>query len=223
MAGLNIVALPIGHSQDITIRAMQTLTEVDFIACEDTRKLKDLLRRTGIETEARIFVYNKDNEKNSARGLVDLLQQGQSGALVADAGTPKISDPGHDLVKLCYEQKIEVKAVPGVSALTCALSICPFAVQPLLFLGFLPPKDGKRIKILHNYATFQGTVAFYESVHKIEKLIDNLMNTWGNGEVFIGRELTKQYEETFWGSLEEATEWVKKKKGEFVVIIRKSD
>jgi len=220
---LFVVALPIGNVDDISSRAKRVLAEVDVIACEDTRKLKQTLSRIGVVSPARFLVYNKDNEKNSAKGLLDLLAQAKQIALVSDAGTPKISDPGHSLVEACWNENIEVEAIPGASALTAVMSICPFAGTPLLFLGFLPPKTGKREKVLHNYAGFKGAVLLFESVHRIEKTLAGIHKVWGNPLVFIARELSKTHQEHFLGTVSDALQGVPGKRGEFTIVVQKAD
>ncbi|MES0491782.1 MAG: 16S rRNA (cytidine(1402)-2'-O)-methyltransferase [Leptospirales bacterium] len=217
------VAVPIGNIDDITRRAEKILGSVDVIACEHTQKFRDLANRASIKTNAKVLAYHSYNEAESAKGLVKLLEEGKNLALVSDAGTPRISDPGFHLFRLAHEKNIKIVPVPGVSALTAIASVAPIPLEPLLFLGFITPKPGKRINLLKKYLDFQGTICFYESVHRIEKLILSFLEVWGNKEIFIARELTKQYEEFFSGTVEEAVSWIKGKKGEFVILVRKND
>ena len=215
------VALPIGNSKDLSERAREILASVDIIACEDTRKLKSFLARAALDSPARFLAYHSHNESASSRGIIDLLQQGQSAALVTDAGTPLISDPGISLVAACRRQNIPVTPVPGASALTALLSVSPLPVSPFLFLGFISPKKGRQQTLLTQYQEFQGAVVFFESVHRIGKLLRQIHSCWGEREIFIARELTKQYEEFFWGNLTDAIAWAENKRGEFCFIVRK--
>ena len=214
------VAIPIGNSGDITARAKEILTTVDFIACEDTRKAHDLFRRAGISTGARLLVHNPFSEASSADGLIKLLLSGQRGALISDAGTPRLSDPGARILKLCYENHVPVIPVPGASALTALVSITPFSVDPLLFLGFLSPKSGRRQNELKKYLEFEGAIACYESVHRIEKCLTDIEAVFPNAEILIGREMTKTHEEFFLGSITKAAIWAKGKQGEFALIFK---
>lgn len=214
------VAVPIGHSDDLTTRARKILSDVDFIACEDTRKAMDLFRRANITTRARLFIHNPVSEANSAEGLIRLLAGGQSGAIISDAGTPRLSDPGARILRLCYENKIRVIPVPGPAALTALVSITPFSVDPLLFLGFLSPKSGRRQNELKKYQDFEGAIAIYESVHRIEKTLADIAVVFPSAEILIGREMTKTHEEFFLGKVEDAVTWSQGKQGEFALIFK---
>lgn len=217
------VAVPIGNVDDLSRHARETLEKADIIACENATKLKDLLRRAQIDTKARFLTYHSHNEKISAKGLVELLAAGKDVALVVSAGTPRISDPGYHIVRSAYESNIRVRAVPGASAMAAAMSICPLPVDPFLFLGFISPKSGRRDNILKKYGDFEGTVGFYESVHRIDKLLEAILANWGDVEAFVVRELTKQHENIYWGSLSASLDWLKEnKKGEFVVFVHKA-
>ena len=217
------VALPIGDTGDFSERSKGILESVDFIACEDKRKLQNWISRANIQTKAQFYAYHAKNEVNSANGLLLKLKEGSTGALVSDAGTPNISDPGLQILRLCWENEISVKPIPGPSALTCLSSVAPFSLKPLLFLGFLSPKPGKRLKTLEKYDDFIGAICIYETIHRIDKLLSAILNRWGNLSLIIGRELTKQYEELFWGEIEQAQKWVVSQKGEFVMIINKKE
>ena len=218
---LYVVSLPIGNASDITTRAREVLSGVNIIAAEDTRKAREWFQRTGIRTEARILASHSHNENNSAKGLLPLLHNGENIALVSDAGTPRISDPGYTLVKTAHAEGIVVIPIPGACALTTLVSVSPLPVEPLLFLGFISPKSGTRLNTLARYNDFEGSVVLYESVHRIEKLLAALKTSWGNCEVFIGREMTKTHEEYFFGNLETALSWVPGKKGEFAICVFK--
>lgn len=215
------LAMPIGNAQDISLRGKNILEQTDVIAAEDTRKLFDWLRRMNIKTQARVLSYHSHNEQNSANGILQLLQAGKDVVLVSDAGTPHISDPGFQLLRLAQENNIHVIPLPGASALTTLLSISPLPSEPLLFLGFLSPKSGRRKNTLLKYKDFEGTVAVYESVHRVVSLMQDILEVYQNPQVFIGRELTKEHEETFWGTAQEAVVWLQDKKGEFSLLIKK--
>lgn len=218
------VAVPIGNSEDLSLRAKTILMNADFIACEDTRKARDMLRRAGIETSARLLSHHSHNEKASADGLIHELKNGRSVALVSDAGTPRVSDPGFSLVQAAFLNSVTVSPVPGPSALTAMISVAPLAVEPLVFLGFLPVKPGKRDKQIEKFAGLGVTLGLYESVHRIQKTLDALLKIIGNKTVFIGREITKVHEEFFTGTLVDAIEWAKNgKKGEFCLLVDTRD
>jgi len=155
--------------------------------------------------------------------LIKILQEGKDVALVSSAGTPRVSDPGYHIVRLAHEQGIQLVPVPGASAIATAISICPMPLDPLIFLGFISPKPGRRANILKQYSEFKGTICLYESVHRIEKLLNAIDENLPGSEIFIARELTKRYEEYHWGLAKDVLEWVKGKKGEFVVFFRKND
>lgn len=216
------VAMPIGNVEDLSAHARLVLHKVEVIAAEDTRKLRDWLRRAGIETKARIISYHSQNEKDSAQGIVKLLKEKKDIALVSDAGSPRISDPGYQLLHLAHQENIVVTPVAGPSALTALLSIAPLPIEPLLFLGFLSPKSGRRKNHLLKYAHFEGTIALYESVHRIVGLMKDIAEVYQNPQIFIGRELTKQHEETFWGTAQEALLWLEHKKGEFCFLVKQN-
>ncbi|MDH5720261.1 MAG: 16S rRNA (cytidine(1402)-2'-O)-methyltransferase [Spirochaetia bacterium] len=218
---LYVVSLPIGNSEDITIRAKKILEESEIIAAEDTRKAKNWIGRVQIKTKARFIAYHSHNEENSAEGIMKLLLSKGSVCLVSDAGTPRISDPGYALIRKCYENEIPVISIPGASSLTSALSVSPLPVSPLLFLGFITPKEKKRLNFLEGFRDYDGTVVFFETVHRIQKLTGAIINAWGNLEVFIIREITKVNEEYFWGTLDDSLLWLDKKKGEFIIIVNK--
>lgn len=217
---LYVVALPLGNVADLSNRAREILQQIGFIACEDTRKLRELFRRAGLDSNARLLVHNAFNEKNSAAGLIALLKEGNDVALVSDAGTPHVSDPGVHLLRQCYVDNIAVVPVPGPSALTALLSIAPFATEPLLFLGFLSPKPGRRQNTLQHYSHFTGSIALYESVHRLRQCLADIASVFPNAEILIGREMTKTHEEFFWGKVEDAIKWADGKKGEFTLLIR---
>lgn len=214
------VAVPIGNAADLSERARLVLASVDFIACEDTRKALDLFRRANITTTARLLVHNPASEGNSADGLIKLLKEGRSIALVSDAGTPRLSDPGARILRLCYGNGIRMVPVPGPAALTALISVTPFSVDPLLFLGFLSPKSGRRQNELKKYLLFEGAIALYESVHRIEKCLADIAEIFPQAEILIGREITKTHEEFYLGKTADAVAWAHGKQGEFALIFK---
>lgn len=218
---LYIVAVPIGNPDDLTIRALRIFREVDIIACENTKKFLDLKHRAGFETSARLMAYYSYNEQQSSDGLIAKLKEGNNIAMVSAAGTPRVSDPGYHLVRKAHENEITVKAVPGVSGITAAMSIAPLPLEPFLYLGFISPKPGRRTNTLAKYNEFSGTICLYESVHRLIKLLEGIKDLWGNVEIFIARELTKQHEDYYWGNIEDGILWAMNKRGEFIIFIHK--
>ena len=222
---LYIVATPIGNLEDITLRALRVLSEVDTILCEDTRVTKKLLQKYDIKTST--LSYHAHSKLSKVEKIYKLLEEGKNLALVSDAGTPTISDPGSFLISQIrkrFEQSVEIIAIPGASALTAALSVSGVPASEFLFLGFLPHKKGRQ-KLFKEIAESGRTVVFYESPHRIIKTLESLESCLGKEkEVVIARELTKIHEEVVSGTPDELLailkEYPKKQKGEFVVIIR---
>jgi 16S rRNA (cytidine1402-2'-O)-methyltransferase len=213
---LYIVATPIGNLEDISLRALRTLKEVDFIFAEDTRVTKKLLSRYEINTSIKRLDAHTE-EKNSAE-IIEHLQNGEIIAYVSDAGTPTISDPGYRLVKAVREGGYRVETIPGPSALTAALSISGVPSDNFVFLGFPPHKKGRKT-FFENVLSENRTSVFYESSHRILKALDSL----GEVNTVVARELTKIHEEVLSGTAKEIKEILEdnpqKQKGEFVVII----
>ncbi|HLC89775.1 MAG TPA: 16S rRNA (cytidine(1402)-2'-O)-methyltransferase [Patescibacteria group bacterium] len=218
MGTLYIVATPIGNLEDITLRALRILKEVDLIACEDTRVTKKLLDHYQIKTPT--VSYHQHSQVGKINFLISQLKFGKNVALVSDAGTPGISDPGGLLVKAAVEQGVKVEAIPGPSALTYALSASGLSTDRFLFLGFLPHKKGRETLIKEIIASKQ-TIVFYESVHRILKTLEQLKKFGLNREIVVGRELTKKFETIYRGRVDEVLEQLKNDsvKGEFAVII----
>lgn len=215
------VALPIGNAGDITDRARAVLADVDFIAAEDTRKALDWFRRCGIQYRGKVLAHHSHNERNSASGLLSLLEAGKSVALVTDAGTPRISDPGYVLVNLAWQHGIPVRPVPGPSSITCLLSVSPFPTEPFLYLGFLSPKEGKVRKELNLYNSFAGSVMILESQHRIEKLLAIVQEEWGDIPLLVGREMTKEHEEFKLGTVASILEKLGDPRGEYSLLFQK--
>ncbi|MDD2935483.1 MAG: 16S rRNA (cytidine(1402)-2'-O)-methyltransferase [Candidatus Pacebacteria bacterium] len=218
-----VIATPIGNLEDVTFRAIKTLKEVDLILCEDTRVTKKLLQKYEIDTST--MSYHQHSKISKIDKIFEMIEAGKNIALVSDAGTPTISDPGSFLVSQIREKfgkELEIIVIPGASALVSALSISGLPVDQFLFLGFLPHKKGRET-LFKEIAETKRTIAFYESPHRILKTLESLKKHIGKRKVVIARELTKIYEETVSGSAEEIIEYFEKNpdkiRGEFVVMI----
>jgi len=219
MAKLYIVPTPIGNLEDFTFRAINVLKDVDLILCEDTRRSKKLLIHYDIETPLRS--HHKFNEHKEIGKVVNKILSGEKIALISDAGTPGISDPGFLAVRTCLENNIEVECLPGATALIPALVNSGIPFDKFVFEGFLPVKKGRKTK-LEKLSEEERTMVFYESPHKLLKTLKDFSNSFGpERKVSISRELTKIYEETIRLSLEDAVKLFTEKppKGEFVIII----
>lgn len=219
MAKLYIVPTPIGNLEDITFRAINILTDVDLILCEDTRRSKKLLIHYNIDTPLRS--HHKFNEHKEVGKVVDKILSGEKIALISDAGTPGISDPGFLAVRTCLENNIEVECLPGATALVPALVNSGIPFERFVFEGFLPVKKGRktRLEILTNE---DRTMIFYESPHKLLKTLNDFSNSFGaDRKISVSREITKIYEETIRGSVEHIINLFTDKipKGEFVIIV----
>ncbi len=220
---LYVVATPIGNLADLTDRARALLGSVDLVACEDTRTTGALLNRLGLRRE--LVAYHEHNELEAAERLADQLAAGRSIALVSDAGTPALSDPGFRLVRACRRRHLPVVPVPGPCALTAVLSAAGLPTNGFLFAGFLAPKASARVAFLTKYRDFEYTVALYESCHRIDKFADEIVTTLGPDRVIcIAREVTKLHETFLVGPAESVRERLLKGslKGEFVVVIAPS-
>jgi len=215
---LYIVSTPIGNLKDITLRAIETLNEVDFILCEDTRVTSILLKQYNIIKQ--LISFNAVSEIKKIPSIVERLQNGQSYALVSDAGTPAISDPGIRLVSEAVKNKIQVITIPGATALIAALTISGLPTDSFVFEGFLPQKKGRQKK-LKELTEEERTIVLYESSHRITKLIDELVEYFSERYIVVCREITKKFEETWRGYPFELKEKLNEKivKGEFVVVI----
>ncbi len=216
---LYVVATPLGNLEDITLRAIRILKESGAIACEDTRRASILLRHFDISGK-RLISYHNYNEPRAISQIVALLEEGTNVALITDAGTPVISDPGYALLHALHDRGLLVIPVPGPSALTAALSACPLPVNNFFFAGFLPHKKGRKSR-LEYLAALQTTFVVYESPFRIMKLLDELGNVVPDARIFIGREMTKIHEEYITGTIEEIRQRLAdgKARGEFVVIV----
>ncbi|MES9817840.1 MAG: 16S rRNA (cytidine(1402)-2'-O)-methyltransferase [Candidatus Thiodiazotropha sp.] len=220
---LYVVATPIGNIEDISQRALETLKQVDFIAAEDTRHTRPLLKHYGINTPLRAF--HQYNEHAKLEMMLQILDAGQSIALVSDAGTPLISDPGFPLVRELIRRGGRVVPVPGASALICALSASGLPTDRFMFLGFPPRQARQRLVWLQTFADEVSTLVFYESSHRVVDSVAVMCEVFGKGrEGVIARELTKLHETILRGSLESLSERLQQdrdqQKGEFVILIR---
>ena len=217
---LYVVATPIGNLADLTDRARAILATVDLVACEDTRTTGGLLTRLGLRRD--LVAYHDHNETDAAERLADQLAAGRSIALVSDAGTPAISDPGFRLVRACRRRGLPVIPVPGASALPAVLSAAGLPTNGFLYAGFLTPKSAARITFLTKYRDFDYTLALFESCHRIEKFAAEIVATLGPERVIcIAREVTKLHETFLVGPAAEVAARLAtgSKKGEFVVLI----
>jgi 16S rRNA (cytidine1402-2'-O)-methyltransferase len=216
MGTLFLVATPIGNLADISARALDTLRNADVIACEDTRQTLKLLSHFGIQKT--LISYHEFNEREKAVELAGRIEQGENIALVSDAGTPAISDPGFRLVRMCRERGIPVIAIPGANAAITALSASGLPSDQFLFVGFLPPRKSARREHLETLRTFPGTLIFYEGPHRILAALEDMQELFGDREACIGRELTKLHEEYLFGKLSEVRPRIKEL-GEFVIVV----
>ena len=196
---LFVVATPIGHMEDITLRAIRTLKEVDLIAAEDTRQTRKLLTRHKVST--RLVSYHDHNKEKRTPGLLGKLKAGTSIALVTDAGTPSISDPGHYLVREAIREAVSVVPIPGASAIIAALSVSGLATDSFVFIGFVPRKPGKRRALLDRLKWEPRTLIFYESPHRLVGLMNEILGVMGDRRAVTARELTKLHEEILRGPL----------------------
>ncbi len=216
---LYIIPTPIGNLEDITLRALRLLKEVDFILCEDTRTTKNLLKHFEISNSC--YPYHINNEHKQLSSIIDRIKAANSVALASDAGTPGISDPGYLLIREALQNDIEVECLPGATALIPALVNSGFPCDRFYFHGFLPHKKGKETA-LKNMLAREETSIFYESPHRILKTLQMMAAIFGeNRPVSISRELTKKFEENYRGTIAEAIQHFTDKKilGEFVVVV----
>ena len=223
MAKLYIVPTPIGNLEDITLRAIRVLKEVDFILAEDTRTSSVLLKHLGIEKPLRS--HHKFNEHATVQMVADAIEAGKDVALVSDAGTPGISDPGFLLVRTCVERGVDVVTLPGATAFVPALVQSGFPCDRFCFEGFLPQKKG-RMKRLQELALEPRTLVLYESPYRVVKCLEQLAETFGEERrVAVVREITKKFEETVRGTIAEALEHFRshEPKGEFVIVVEGFD
>lgn len=214
---LYIVPTPIGNLEDMTYRGVRVLKECDLICCEDTRTSQVLLKHYGIDSPTRS--YHKFNEKEALDGLLDLLRQGKDLALISDAGMPGIQDPGRILIQACIQEGLDYTVLPGPSAGITAFIASGFLSESFEYIGFLPEKSGKRKKALEEIKDHKEPMIFYEAPHRIQACLEDMREVLGPRQVFLGRELTKKFEDYQGFNLGEDFQDRVKAKGEFVVIV----
>ena len=227
-AGLYFVATPIGSARDITLRALDVLYSADLLIAEDTRSLKKLMNIHQIPIRGRkVISYHDHSSSNTRKKIIELIKEGKSVALVRDAGTPLISDPGYKLVRNAIEEDLEVYSVPGPSSVIAALTVSGLPTDTFSFLGFLPHTKAKKKKLLETYLKLESSLIIFESGKRLQKTLDLLAETCRpSTEICICRELTKLNEEITRFTVEQGTKVIKKmrsSKGEFVIIVGKSD
>lgn len=223
MATLYVVATPIGNLEDVSSRALRILGEVDRIAAEDTRTTGRFLAR--FEIRKPLTSLHDANEARRTPALVAALREGETIALVSEAGTPLISDPGYRLVRAAVGDRIPVVPVPGPTAATALLSVSGLPTDRFVFEGFLPPKKGKRRRRLEELRNEPRTIVLYESPYRVERTLAEMVEAMGDREIVVGRELTKMFEEILRGpvsAVQRALEG-RKLKGEFTIVVRGSD
>ena len=219
---LFVVATPIGNLQDISFRAVETLKKVNCIFAEDTRTSKKLINHYDIDTK--LYSYHDHSSEKEIARLLDILKDYKDVALISDAGTPTISDPGYSLIRQCINEGIEVIPIPGASALTAAISASGLPSDAFTFIGFLPTKKGRKKKI-SSLENLDMTIVLFESPHRLIKTLNQLKEALGERPIVVARELTKLYEEIIRGNFSSAIEFfeAKKIKGEIVIMIGKND
>ncbi len=222
MAGeLYIVATPIGNLEDITLRAIRTLKEVDIIAAEDTRQTLKLLNH--LEISKPLISYHRHNEEIKTKELINKLLEGKNIALVSDAGTPVISDPGGEIVKEAIKEEIKIIPIPGPCALITALIASGMDAKEFTFIGFLPQNKKNRKEKLEQIKNAENTLILYEAPHKLLQTLEELKSIIDKRKVVLARELTKIHEEFKMGTIEELQKDIINPKGEYVIIIEKNE
>lgn len=227
MSKLYVVATPIGNLGDITERSIKILESVNTILCEDTRVTVKLINHLGLEGK-KLISFNKESESKKISMVMDLLER-EDIALVSDAGTPLVSDPGFELVQSIYNSEHEIEPIPGASSLTSALSVCPIDTTRYIYEGFLPHGPKQRRRILRELKEEKRAIVFFESPHRIKKCLEDIANIFGEEtQVFLARELTKKFEQKYFGPVLEIKsqleeQFPKDVQGEFVMIIKRVD
>lgn len=214
-ARVYFVGTPIGNLEDITFRAINTLNNVDYIACEDTRHSSILLNTYNIHKPT--FSYHKFNEKTASKKIIDLVKKGQSVAIITDAGMPAISDPGSVLIEALVQNNIDFEIIPGVSAVTCAVVGSGLDTAQFIFCGFLPDGKTDRLESLKKWATAEATLIIYSADHDLNKDLEDCYSALGNRQVVVANDLTKKFENYFRGTLDSLK--IENPKGEFVILI----
>jgi 16S rRNA (cytidine1402-2'-O)-methyltransferase len=214
---LFVVATPIGNLEDVTLRALRVLQSADLIAAEDTRRTARLLAHHGIRTPT--LSFHQHNTRSRIPQLISRLQRGESIALVTDAGTPGVSDPGVELVQACVQSGIPVDPIPGASAPLTAVIASGFPLMPLTIFGFAPTRAKDRSEWLENVSAIQNTLTFFETPHRIAKTMEEVGHKLGNRPIVVGRELTKAHQEFIRGTAQELSKMFASPRGEYTVVI----
>jgi 16S rRNA (cytidine1402-2'-O)-methyltransferase len=220
---LYIISTPIGNLGDISLRALEVFEKVDFLLCEDTRNTGLMLKNLGIKNNPKLISFYDEVEEQKIPEVIKFLEANKEVALVSDAGTPLISDPGYKLINKCQKLGISYTALPGPSAVIDALVLSGLPSGRFSYLGFLPKKNGERKNLLEKYKEINGTKIIYESPFRVKKLLEEIKEVFGeNCELAICRELTKKFEEIISGTTKDVLEKIGKKeiKGEIVVVIK---
>ncbi len=219
--GLYIVATPIGNLTDISSRAREVLQNADIIACEDTRVTRKLFSLIGISSDKEFITYQNYNEEQQSPLLLQRLNEGKSIALVSDAGSPLISDPGYKIVRKCRENGIYVSVIPGCCAVITALQLSGLPTNRFMFAGFIPNKEKARIDLFNELKNIDTTLVFYETANRLLKTLEAMKLCFGDREIAVARELTKMYEECRNGTAAELINSFTEKepKGEMVVMV----
>ena len=219
--GLYIIATPIGNLKDFSPRAAEILNEAEIIACEDTRVSKKLFSLLGLPLNKKFIKYEDHTEEKQAQNLIDLINEGASVALISDAGSPLISDPGYKLVRKCREQDIYVTAIPGACAVITALQLSGLPTNRFMFAGFIPNKDKARADLFNELKSINTTLVFYETAPRLLKTLEQVALIFAGREISIARELTKMYEEVVGGDIRQVIEYftANEPRGEFVLMV----
>lgn len=219
--GLYIIATPIGNLQDISARGLDILRQAEIVACEDSRITKKLFSLLGISLNKKFIAYEDHQEESRAQMLIDLINEGNAVALVSDAGSPLISDPGYKLVRLCRRQNIYVTAVPGACAVITALQLSGLPSNRFMFAGFIPNKDKAKRDLFNELAALNSTLIFYETAPRLLNSLQTTAEIFNEREAAVVREMTKMYEETVCGKFSELIEYfsTNEPRGEFVLLI----
>jgi len=219
--GLYIIATPIGNLKDISTRAAEILREADIIACEDTRVSKKLFTLLGLPLNKKFIKYEDHTEEKQAQNLIDLINAGLAVALISDAGSPLISDPGYKLVRKCREQNIYITALPGACAVITALQLSGLPTNRFMFAGFIPNKDKARADLFKELKNINTTLVFYETAPRLLKTLEQASSDFAEREIAVAREMTKMYEEVICGSVAEVIKHfsLSEPRGEFVLMI----
>lgn len=219
--GLYVVATPIGNLNDISARALDTLNAAEIIACEDTRVTKKLFSLLGVSIHKNFICYQNYNEEDKAAGIVDIIKGGQAVALVSDAGSPLISDPGYKLVSLCRKEGVKVYSIPGAAAVICALQLAGLPTNRFMFAGFIPNKDKARADLFNELKSINTTLVLYETAPRLLKTLQAAGDVFGTREMAVVREITKLYEDARNGTAQELAQYYTENpaKGEIVLVI----